>query len=142
MLVLVCSTCQVPKMTCFILFSKLLLITLISLLMTSCQNVSAKSCKHFLLQDSNKEYVCELCLKNGKQCCEISVKQDYQAESELSEPSDIGKLSISNKISTSKAPGSNGKVCINSHLCHSDVWLFKILSSMPNLEVHMLCRQK
>ncbi|XP_037432984.1 rhodanese-like domain-containing protein 6 [Triticum dicoccoides] len=59
-------------------------------------------------QDSNKEYVCELCLKNGKQCCEISVKQDYQAESELSEPSDIGKLSISNKISTSKAPGSNG----------------------------------
>ncbi|KQJ86306.1 rhodanese-like domain-containing protein 6 isoform X4 [Brachypodium distachyon] len=59
-------------------------------------------------QDSTKEYVCELCLRNGKPCCQISVRQDGQTETELSESSAFGKPSITNKVLTSSAPMSNG----------------------------------
>uniref|UniRef100_A0ACD5YJQ3 Uncharacterized protein n=1 Tax=Avena sativa TaxID=4498 RepID=A0ACD5YJQ3_AVESA len=59
-------------------------------------------------QHSTEEYVCELCQRNGKPCCQISARQDCQKESELSESSAFGKPSISNKVSTSKAPMSNG----------------------------------
>ncbi|KAG8048973.1 hypothetical protein GUJ93_ZPchr0009g2034 [Zizania palustris] len=51
-------------------------------------------------QDSTKEYVCELCQKNGKQCC--------QTEFELIETSAYGKLVDINQIATSTIPRSNG----------------------------------
>ncbi|CAL4898649.1 unnamed protein product [Urochloa decumbens] len=58
-------------------------------------------------QDSNKEYVCELCQKNGKEHCQISTKQDCDIQIGISEPSGFEKTSISNHNVTSKVPWSN-----------------------------------
>jgi len=62
-------------------------------------------------QGSTKEYVCELCQKNGKELCQISNTQDCGIQ--ISEPSGFENPSISNHNVTSKVPWSNGKVCIS-----------------------------
>lgn len=67
----------------------------------------------FLLQDSTKDYVCELCQKNGKQCCQTSPRQGCKTESELIDSSDFGIPMIINQSATSTIPRSNGKVCIS-----------------------------
>lgn len=59
-------------------------------------------------QDSTKEYVCELCQKNGKQCCQTSPRQDCKTESELIDSSDFGIPMIINQSATSTIPRSNG----------------------------------
>ncbi|CAL5093044.1 unnamed protein product [Urochloa decumbens] len=58
-------------------------------------------------QDSSKEYVCELCQKNGKEHCQTSTKQDCEIQIGLSEPSGFEKTSISDHSVTSKVPWSN-----------------------------------
>jgi len=59
-------------------------------------------------QGSTKEYVCELCQKNGKELCQISNTQDCGIQ--ISEPSGFENPSISNHNVTSKVPWSNGKI--------------------------------
>ncbi|XP_040385758.1 rhodanese-like domain-containing protein 6 isoform X2 [Oryza brachyantha] len=59
-------------------------------------------------QDSSKQYVCELCQKNGKQCCQISLRQDCETESELIDSSDFGRPATINQIAASTIPRSNG----------------------------------
>uniref|UniRef100_A0A0D3HVR3 Rhodanese domain-containing protein n=1 Tax=Oryza barthii TaxID=65489 RepID=A0A0D3HVR3_9ORYZ len=59
-------------------------------------------------QDSTKDYVCELCQKNGKQCCQTSPRQGCKTESELIDSSDFGIPMIINQSATSTIPRSNG----------------------------------
>ncbi|KAL6846951.1 hypothetical protein ACP4OV_022804 [Aristida adscensionis] len=59
-------------------------------------------------QDSTKEYICELCQKNGKQSCQISPRHDSEIQLGLSESSDIEKTSTRNHFATSQFPRSNG----------------------------------
>uniref|UniRef100_A0A0D9Y0F3 Rhodanese domain-containing protein n=1 Tax=Leersia perrieri TaxID=77586 RepID=A0A0D9Y0F3_9ORYZ len=61
-----------------------------------------------LVLDSTKEYICELCRKNGKQCCQTLPRQDCRTESELIDSSDFGNQAITNQIATSTIPRSNG----------------------------------
>ncbi|XP_062203297.1 rhodanese-like domain-containing protein 6 isoform X2 [Phragmites australis] len=61
-------------------------------------------------QESSKEYVCELCQKNGKESCQISPSQDCLIHIGLSESSGFENSSINNHCVTSKFPRSNGKV--------------------------------
>ncbi|KAL6622434.1 hypothetical protein ACP70R_032313 [Stipagrostis hirtigluma subsp. patula] len=64
-------------------------------------------------QDSAREYICELCQKNGKQLnqispqsSQISPRHDCGIQLELS--SGVGKTSSSNQFATSEFPRSNG----------------------------------
>lgn len=82
----------------------------------------------FYLQDSTKEYACELCQKNGKEPCQISTRQDCKMQIGLSESFEKTPISYCNV--TSKVPWSDGKVRISFPLHSLNDNLFMFYSNM------------
>ncbi|GJN35210.1 hypothetical protein PR202_gb23959 [Eleusine coracana subsp. coracana] len=64
-------------------------------------------------QDSTKEYVCELCQKNGKHSCSISISQECEKTLGLSKSSDFEEVSTNNHFVTSDFLRSNGNEQLN-----------------------------
>jgi hypothetical protein len=110
MLVLVCPTCQVESNAIFF-NAEWKFCWLSHWFYANLYNCFKKLNLFFKLQDSTKEYACELCQKNGKEPCQISTRQDCQIQIGLSES--FEKPSISYHNVTSKVPWSDGKVCIS-----------------------------
>jgi hypothetical protein len=91
----------------------------------------------FYLQDSTKEYACELCQKNGKEPCQISTRQDCKIQIGLSESFEKPPISYHNAIS--KVPWSDGKVCISFPLHSLNDNLFMFLLKYAHGHMGLMC---